>query len=281
MDKVLKLKKWIKTAKSTILIVAVLTIVNTVLIAVNADTVFTFSAYIPQLITAVFAELALEEGNNSLIFIGAAISIFIALIYVAIWQGSKKKDSLITVSLVLFSIDSGVLLFDAVSYFDVSFIIDIFFHGWVIFDLIMGVSSYSKLKKMPEELRVLQQNEEQTGYYNPVPMGTDANNNAPYQPAGFENEQADSTPIRISENKGRAVISAEYNGMNVEVRRSRGLTELIVDGKVYAEQKGIVETEYTLYAKVSGVLFSVTMTVQSVMFLYADGQEIAKKIRLI
>ena len=60
--------------------------------------------------------------------------------------------------------------------------------------------------------------------------------------------------------------------MNVEVRRSKGLTELIVDGKVYAEKEGVLETEYTIYARVSGVLFSTSMTMQSVMYLYANEE---------
>ena len=85
----------------------------------------------------------------------------------------------------------------------------------------------------------------------------------------------------MSENKGRVSLSAQYNGMNVEVRRSKGLTELIVDGKVYAEKEGVLETEYTIYARVSGVLFSTSMTMQSVMYLYANEELLAKKIRWV
>lgn len=182
--------------------------------------------------------------------------------------------------MVLFSIDTAVLLFDVLPNFDFSYIIDILFHGWVIFDLIMGVRSCSKLKKMSVQDDFVRQNSADADFYTPYPDGA-AGNSFQNHLNDSEYEPQDSAPLRISENKGRVIMSAEYNGMNVEVRRSKGLTELIVNGKVYAEKKGVIETEYTICARVSGVEFSTTMTMQSVMFLFADGKQIAKKIRMI
>ncbi|MDE6659071.1 MAG: hypothetical protein K2K01_03010 [Eubacterium sp.] len=273
MQDIEKLKKRINTAKTSIILVAVLTIANTILIAVNADMVFTFSAHVPQLVTFMFSEIAVEMQEKSYLYIGIAIAILMSLIYVALWLGAKKKNSFMVVALVLFSIDSAVLLYDLLLAFDASFIIDIAFHAWVIYDLILGISAYSKLKKIPAE--ELQQNVEQAEYYSPLPQNTDNSAvNQAYEPV-------DSAPIRISENKGRVIMSVDYQGMNVEVRRSKGLTELIVDGKVYAEKKGILETEYTIGARVSGVEFVTSMTMSSVMYLYADGAQIAKKLRMI
>ena len=229
MQEVIKLKKWIKTAKTTIFLVAVLTFVNTLLIAFNSGTVFTFSAYIPQLVVYIFADAAAD----------------------------------------LFSIDTAVLLLDVIPYFDFSYIIDILFHGWVIFDLVMGVCSCSKLRKMSVQDNFVQQNSAASDFYTPYSDGAEDKSFQNHS-TDFEYEPQDNAPLRISENKGRVIMSAEYNGMNVEVRRSKGLTELIVNGKVYAEKKGVIETEYTICARVSGV-----------QFLFADGKQIAKKIRMI
>ncbi len=54
-----------------------------------------------------------------------------ALLYLALWFGAKKKAGFLIVALVLFGIDTAILLFDLVSYFDSSFIIDVVFsmHG--------------------------------------------------------------------------------------------------------------------------------------------------------
>ena len=173
MQEIEKLQKRVNTARHTIILVAVLTIVNTILIAADADLVFTFSAYVPQLVTFIFADMAAEMQANSYLYIGIAIAILMALIYLALWLGAKKKTGFLIVALVLFGIDSAILLLDLVSYFEASYIIDIVFHAWVIYDLILGVSAYSKLKKLPVEETIIQQNAEQADYYNPCPQNTE------------------------------------------------------------------------------------------------------------
>ena len=67
MQEIEKLQKRVNTSKHTIILVAVLTIVNTVLIAVNADMVFTFSAYVPQLVTFIFADMAADFYETPII----------------------------------------------------------------------------------------------------------------------------------------------------------------------------------------------------------------------
>ena len=175
MQDIEKLKKRVRTAKTTILLVAVLTIANIVLIVIESDMVFTFSAFIPQFVITIFAGIAAEQGISSLVYIGIAIALLMALIYLALWLGAKKKDGFIIAALVFFGLDTAVLLLGLVSYFDKSYIIDVVFHAWVIYDLILGVSAYSKLKKMPVEEYAMQPNSEQADYYNPCPQNTDYN----------------------------------------------------------------------------------------------------------
>ena len=176
MQEIERLKKRVNTAKTTIILVAVLTIANIVLILIESDMVFTFAAFIPQLVITIFAGIAADQGVNSLIiYIGIAIAILMALIYVALWLGAKKKDSFIIAALVFFGLDTAVLLYGLLLSFDTSYIIDVVFHAWVIYDLILGVSAYSKLKKMPVEERIMQQNSEQADYYNPYPQGNEEN----------------------------------------------------------------------------------------------------------
>ena len=280
MQDAAKLQKRLNTAKSTILLIGALTIINTVLIAFNADVVFTFSAYVPQFVTWLFMDIAADLQVKRYLYIGIAIAILMGLIYVGIWFGAKKKNGFVVAALVLFCLDSAVLLYDVIVYADASFIIDIVFHIWAIVELVLGVGACVKLKKLPpQEQPSVQQysvDPAQADCYNPVPqnnMQTEMNENSAFY--------AESPIIRMSENKGRVSLSAQYNGMNVEVRRSKGLTELIVDGKVYAEKEGVLETEYTIYARVSGVLFSTSMTMQSVMYLYANEELLAKKIRWV
>ncbi|MDE6412435.1 MAG: hypothetical protein K2K42_00855 [Eubacterium sp.] len=173
MQGIEKLQKRLNTAKTSIILVAVLTLINIISIAFNAKYSFPFSAYIPQLVTAIFGEAAAEQGTNNQLYIGIAIAVIMVLIYVALWLGARKKNGFIIVALVLFSIDTALLLYDVLSYLNTSFIIDIAFHAWVIYDLILGIVAYSKLKKIPVE--EMQQNSEQVNYYNPCPQNAEDN----------------------------------------------------------------------------------------------------------
>lgn len=268
MQEIVKLQKRINVAKTTILMVAVLTLINIAAIVFDAAYSFPFSAYIPQFVTVVFAGSAEQQGTDSILYIGIAIAVLMSLVYVALWFGAKKKNAFLIVALVFFGIDTAFFVYNLILSFDASFIIDIAFHAWVIFDLVLGISACSQLKKIPEE-----------------EFQNFRRNNEPFILQGADNTdfsvRTESTPIRLSENKGRVVISSNYNGLNIEVRRSKALTELVIGGKVYAEKKGIIEGEYELAAIVSGVEIKTVMTAQAVMFLYADGVQIAKKIRLL
>lgn len=268
MQEIVKLKKRINVAKSTILMVAVLTLINIAAIVFDAAYSFPFSAYVPQFVTAVFAGIAEEQGTDSILYIGIAVAVLLSLVYVALWFGAKKKNTFLIVALVFFAIDTAFFIYSLFLYFDASYIIDIAFHAWVIFDLVLGISAYSQLKKIPEQ--EIQNAEGYKEQY--ILQGADDTDFS---------MRTESTPIRLSENKGRVLISSNYNGLNIEVRRSKALTELVIDGKVYAERKGVIESEYELAAIVSGVEIKTAMTTQSVMYLYADGVQIAKKFRLI
>lgn len=281
-----KLQRQIKSAKASILVVAVFTIINTILIVTNADVIFTFSPHVPQIITSVFVELAADEGARDYIWLGVAFGVFAGLVYAGCWLGSRKYNAFITVTLVLFAVDSAVLIFDVFSYFDASVLIDLGFHALVLYDLTVGVLACKKLKKLPAAEGIDRETfdgeiDGDVYDYSNYSAENDAANEYQNVSSYDAGTLYDSNPIGYPVEKSRLIMSADYRGMTVEVRRSRGLTELIVDGMVYAQRKGIVESEYTLTAKVSGVIFSTTMTEYSVMYLYADGQMIKKKTRLI
>lgn len=87
--------------------------------------------------------------------------------------------------------------------------------------------------------------------------------------------------MRDDTQKGRILIAAEYSGRHISMKRSRGLTELIIDGQVYDEISGTLETNYSLFATVDGVKITGSFDgLRSHMYLYADDLRIAKKLRL-
>lgn len=148
MEKVKFWQKRLNGAKSSILLVAFLTIVNVILIATNADIVFLFSAYVPQVVMDISADIAAEEGINAILYIGIGVSIFMALVYLFLWVGARKKFGFLPAALVFFGIDTVMLLIDIIPYFDMIFIPDIVLHLFIIAELIVGIVAHKKLKKM-------------------------------------------------------------------------------------------------------------------------------------
>ncbi len=55
-----------------------------------------------------------------------------------------------------------------------------------------------------------------------------------------------------TDKKHRTLLSAVYGSHEIEVRRSYGPHGLIVDGKVYGREEGVVESGYTISARVGG-----------------------------
>ena len=62
------------------------------------------------------------------------------------WLFSKKRRGWLIVALVLFSLDTAFLLLN----FDISVIVDILFHGYIIYSLVTGVIAAGKLRTLEE-----------------------------------------------------------------------------------------------------------------------------------
>lgn len=152
------------SSRMNLLLVVVFTAINLVLLVTNSDSYFLFSAFIPYFITTMgmllcgrFPAEFYGGEYNSLQFFGdsffmvlLAISIVLMLLYLLAWFMSRKQHvGWLIFALVFFGLDTIGMLF--INGFSVESIIDIVFHGWVIYYLILGISSHYKLKKLPPE----------------------------------------------------------------------------------------------------------------------------------
>lgn len=153
-----------KTSRTNLLIVAILTAINLLLLVTNSTSYFPFSAFIPYFLTGVgmlvsgllpeedYTVMFEETGaiDNSAFVILLVISLIIILAYLLTWfMSGKQRVGCLIFALVLFSIDTlGMLFINGVSF---DWILDILFHAWVIYSLIAGISAHYKLKKLPPE----------------------------------------------------------------------------------------------------------------------------------
>lgn len=150
-------------AAKNLYLVAAFTAVNLILIMTNTDMYFLFSANIPFVLTALsryfcgmmpaesYAGLGdIEFWPASFFYVALTISILsIALYVLAGILSNKHRVGWLIAALVMFSLDTVFMVW----YYgiDMSIIIDMVFHVWVLVILIQGIAAHYKLKKMPPE----------------------------------------------------------------------------------------------------------------------------------
>jgi len=141
---------------------AIFSVINLVLGLVNVDLMFLFGAIMPRYIIE-FGRYFSEYFGNQLLFIIGVILAFMGIaIYGLCYALSKKYKAWILVALVLFTIDSLVLILWSSSLsFDFVLLFGIIWRFWVIFRLASGVKAWLDLKKAPLVVLTSQNNIEQ------------------------------------------------------------------------------------------------------------------------
>ena len=145
--KVSKEIKNYKIARMNIMVFIIFTIVN--MFMLFADRYFLFSIYSS---TSFFVAGVVwkEVYGNSFLALGFAIGLLILAVFFVFWLLSKKHRWAIIVLLVLFSLDSVLLIVDCISAMKegaFSLLLDILFHALMMYYLILGVKSSGELQK--------------------------------------------------------------------------------------------------------------------------------------
>lgn len=216
------------TSRINLLLAVVFTAINLFLLVINADSYFLFSAFIPYFITSMgmllcgrfpeeyYAASSIEmEGflDNSVFIILLVISIVITLLYLLSWfLSSKQRVGWLIFALVFFVIDTLGMLFLNGIYLDS--ILDILFHAWVIYYLIIGINAHYKLKKLNVETEDVAQNIDDNG------------ENTEH----FIDQEANSRIIRVADDtvKHRILLKEQAFGYDICYRRVKHTNELVI-----------------------------------------------------
>ncbi|MBR2454160.1 MAG: hypothetical protein IKB35_04065 [Clostridia bacterium] len=81
--------------------------------------------------------------------------------------------------------------------------------------------------------------------------------------------------------KGRTLLEATVKEYKICYRRIKSTNELVINGYVYDEKKGIIEFEHNLSARVDSHKFEAGLNSNSYSYIKFDGKIIAEKQRLI
>lgn len=166
MTEAQNLQRKIVTARSTLLLVIIFSVVNIVLTIADSGSYFLFSAsvplylvIIPMLLTGnLYPEMTdeilqsyglTEPLPDTVLYVCIAIAAIIIALYALFYFLSKKNPNWLYGALVFIVIDTLFLL----SIFDpTTDILDIVFHVWIIVELVLAVIAIKKLAKIPTPL---------------------------------------------------------------------------------------------------------------------------------
>lgn len=147
-------QQW-KTGRSSLLLIIIVTLVNMIAVVADADFYFLFSATVPYYLVAFgkgfdngFIDGAWSEIGTFTIT-ALVIAAVILGVYLICWLLSKKRNGWLIAALVLFSIDTAVLLLMLTS--DSSVLIDLAIHALAVWELAQAVRCAKKLKALPEQ----------------------------------------------------------------------------------------------------------------------------------
>lgn len=252
-----------KNARSSLLSMMLFTVINTALAAMGSYTYFVFSDYMAYY-AAMFGRAFYEESGGQILFlvIGCAVAALVLLPYLLCWIFSGKRRGWLIAALVMFTIDTVLVVGDAIAYMEISYLLDIAFHVWLLVSLFLGIRSG---KSALEELSAPAAAED-TEFF-------DASTGA------LPDTKCLGCPQE--ERKHRVLVEAMYGSRTIQVRRSYGLTELVVDGRLYGTWEGISEHAYDITARVDGHEIVTRFLPTGKQTIEVDGEVIAKKQRLI
>lgn len=137
----------LNTARVNLLLMIILTLVNIVLYFAGTDTMMLFSATIPYY-AAGFGQVFMPSDVSVALF---ALAGALIITYFLCWLFSKKHYGWMIAALVLFVIDTAAMVYLYIHFSDISGILDVLVHAWVLYYLVVGVINGINLKKMPPE----------------------------------------------------------------------------------------------------------------------------------
>ncbi len=258
-----------------LLFLALFSIVSFILTLANSSFYLIFSPFLPTA-SYLFGKILAELSGLRLLL---TAGIFTSLCLLAAWVGLRllaaKRLRLMTVAAAFYAVDTAALLaFSVWQNFGIGRL-DAFLHLFPLLSLIAAARAGNRLLKMPEP--TARELGEMLLCAVPPPEGLPLATELGDLPPDDE----DSLPLRPATPRKRCFFDREIFDLHILVTRARGLTELTVNGKVYAEVRGIRELTYSLSATVNGHRVTVRLlpgTLYARMLLLVDGR-LAGEIR--
>lgn len=281
-------------ARGNLLLVFIFTAVNIILGAVQSGTYLLFSASIPYFFLVNCVDIAYHgeewglppvENPAALVVIFTVVAIVLALPYLLCWIFSKKHYGWMIAALVLFSLDTIILV---TCFLDISFLLDYLFHAYVLYFLIMGVRNGIKKAHAPTADAAAT-----LATYADVTDTAASTENLPGQSTDRSDSQEtsysdsnsygdsafDTPPLRTAtlpeKCKSKIYASTAYHQHHITYRLVDQTEELVVDEYVYAEAPHVKKQATQLKATVDSLCIEAG-TDASTYYIHVNGRTVAQ-----
>lgn len=153
-----------KLARNNLLIVIVFTLLNMILMLTGSDRYMLFSASVPYFLVLygmlMTGKMPVEwyEGDmseysfldTSFLVVMTVLAFFFVAFYALVWYFSRNKSKGWMIAALVFIVIDTIGMFVLLG-FDMSMILDLVVHIWIIYELAVGIITIQKLKNLPPE----------------------------------------------------------------------------------------------------------------------------------
>lgn len=248
MQELLLAIRSVRHGRTNLLFLSLLATVQFVLALTDASFYLFFSPSVPTLLYALGRVLGDRLGERALL----TAAVFFSLCLLALWWylalGTRRHIRTLTAGAVYYATDTALLAaFSLATGYGVG-MADALLHLLALLFLIPSARAAGRLARAEREGLDAAAVCALLLSITPPPEGL-----APGTPLADDSPDGeDSIPLRPEVSRRRTLFDRTLLGLTIRVSRSFGLTELSVNGMVYAEQRGIRELAYTLTATVEG-----------------------------
>ena len=227
---------------SHLLFLALFAAANCIPALASSDFYIFFSPFLPRFFIEVSRGFASALGLRTILTAGIFVSLCLLFLWFYLRLLPRRSSRAFRAATLYYAADTAVLLFFSLSFSYPVGLLDSALHLLPLLSLFLA----SRAERVMESFgkRGVTLSEEMLAVLVLPPEGLSPG----YYLGDAIPDDGDTPPLRPASSRGRCLASVRLFDMDICVRRAFGVTELVVDGEVLAEQRGLLELAYSLTA---------------------------------
>lgn len=147
------LERQVNSGRGVLLGLLIFTVINLVLLLLEADRYFPFGASVPYFLTLL--GVAFDSwGGSGYTATALVVSGVVLAVYLVMWILSKKRSGWLTAAAVMFVVDTVALIWFSFTLLEnpLSNVKDLIFHAFILWELFRSAKAGKKLRELPDDV---------------------------------------------------------------------------------------------------------------------------------